>query len=969
MTGKPVKILQTEASLWKEKKTLAWVEAGGAIPPWSTVSSGQLAGGVWPEFVITGSAHDAMASSQHVKVVFVTGKRIESIPNCMSLLDMEGAYPHLGAAWDGTREDAVVMIAGLLRYRRVAGAWSGRAESLGLVREECAAARLWWITQYYHPPTAARDREITTCLRRNAASVLIDRVVLLNEKKEKLPSGLGSKVVEGVIGGRLNYRAVLEWIASAAVPDDVIVAFANADICIDDASWRDLWSVNLNGKFLALLRYDVPASGDVEEAQLFGPRADSQDTWIVRAADVKALQPSVVQAFDIPFGKMGCDNAIALEMFRAKFIVVNPALSLKTWHFHASGVRNYVKTDIVDKPIFMYLSPNGFHDLQPVTKWSDLAAGELVQADGKTALRIQSCFGTPGGLVFDRRRILIGPGKEAAAEWSAVELHGLTPSMECKKGLVVPWPGGAEDSREVYLLRYLARILRLRSAEGWDDGEFHCADTPWGAETLSVFKWLRGAKGASGVPLATMPVMKYDEQVQTWYRDALIYPVTDGDAVCAEDVAALRGAVRGWTSGGTAGGGSKRRLVLVEGGTLTAQIADDVEEILEKTWDVKRVYTGRSSADRMRDMMIGAWGVVCAAGLETTGWNWLLPVGGYVFELAVGTTKKLEGATLSVCSELNHIEVRVRAGLPPLDVASEIIREVASAARSAQAAEAGAGLPVIWMPRKDLEGYFGHPGDSFREMVRLWGERGWVKVREHATATMVWWGAVGAEGVLLYDRPNHDWRLAAPEAEQSWRRGLFGNPRPPAGSSTSKAMPWSFWPRRPSFVEEIVTDGVKGWDARTRGLVFYGKIENKVQERRRAADWSEACAATPSEWILVRGDEPYPFTQREYLERLATAKFGLCLAGYGLKCHREVECMAMGCVPLVAPEVDMDSYAVPPREGVEYLRVADPAAARAAATSMDQATWERMSAAGHAWWRANASCEGMFALTKKLAEE
>jgi hypothetical protein len=661
---------------------------------------------------------------------------------------------------------------------------------------------------------------------------------------------------------------------------------------------------------------------------------------------------------DIPFGKMGCDNAIALEMFRAKFLIVNPALSLRTWHFHTSGVRTYVKTDVVERSVFLYVSPTGFHDLQPVTKWSDLATGELTSADGKEALRIRSCFGTAGGLVFDRRRILIGPGASAAAEWGATELHGLTPSMECKKGLVVPWPGGAEESREVYVLRYLARILRLRSVAGWEDAEFHCpGETSWGAETLSVFRWL--ADG--GAPLATMPVMKYDDKVQTWYRDALIYPVTDDDVLCREDVAALRRNVRGYLNCISDCVSTKRRLVIIEGGALTATLADEIEEILEKTWNVKRVYAGRSSADRMRDMLLGSWGVVCAAGLETTGWNWLLPLSGYVFELAVGTAKKPEGAVLSVCAELNHIEVRVRAGTPP---AAEIIREVASASAAA------AGLPIIWMPRKDLEGYFGHPGDSFREMVRIWCERGWVQVREHPTATMVWWGSVGAEGVLLYDRPNHDWRLAAGEAEQTWRRGLFGNPRPPAAGA-AKAKPWSFWPRRPTYVEAIVDGGgVGGWSARTRGLVFYGKIENKVQERRRtAADWSEVGKGETSDWILVRGDEPYPFTQREYLERLATAKFGLCLAGYGLKCHREVECMAMGCVPFVAPDVDMDSYAVPPREGVEYLRVADPAAAAAAAASMDQATWERMSAAGQAWWRANASCEGMFALTKKLAEE
>ena len=76
---------------------------------------------------------------------------------------------------------------------------------------------------------------------------------------------------------------------------------------------------------------------------------------------------------------------------------------------------------------------------------------------------------------------------------------------------------------------------------------------------------------------------------------------------------------------------------------------------------------------------------------------------------------------------------------------------------------------------------------------------------------------------------------------------------------------------------------------------------------------------------MVKGaSEPYPFTQKQYLENLGDARFGLCLAGYGWKCHREVECMAMGCVPLVAPECDMDSYAEAPIEGVHYKRVKTP---------------------------------------------
>jgi hypothetical protein len=120
---------------------------------------------------------------------------------------------------------------------------------------------------------------------------------------------------------------------------------------------------------------------------------------------------------------------------------------------------------------------------------------------------------------------------------------------------------------------------------------------------------------------------------------------------------------------------------------------------------------------------------------------------------------------------------------------------------------------------------------------------------------------------------------------------------------------------------------------------------------------------------MVKGDEAYPFTQHEYLEKLGQAKFGLCLAGYGYKCHREVECMALGCVPLCAPEVDMDSYAVPPVEGVHYIRVESPEDALAKAAAVSEEDWKKMSTAGVQWWRENCSVAGSFALTKRLIEQ
>jgi hypothetical protein len=248
----------------------------------------------------------------------------------------------------------------------------------------------------------------------------------------------------------------------------------------------------------------------------------------------------------------------------------------------------------------------------------------------------------------------------------------------------------------------------------------------------------------------------------------------------------------------------------------------------------------------------------------------------------------------------------------------------------------------------------------------MWGERGYCDIKEHPVASLCWLNETGGDiqepsSWLLYDRPTLDWLWAAPDAEQKWKNGLFGNPEPPKGGKS-----WSFWPRRPRLVEEIVQKGLpeRKVSERSRGLVFYGKIENRVQEARRtAADWSRVC----DEFIMPQGaDKPYQLTQLEYLERICDAKYGLCLAGFGRKCHREVECMAMGCVPVVDKEVDMKNYANPPVEGIHYIRVSGPEEIQEKLQAVSEAQWTKMSEACRVWWKENSSCEGMWTLTKGL---
>ena len=328
----------------------------------------------------------------------------------------------------------------------------------------------------------------------------------------------------------------------------------------------------------------------------------------------------------------------------------------------------------------------------------------------------------------------------------------------------------------------------------------------------------------------------------------------------------------------------------------------------------------------------------------------MLPVGAHVFEV---NSSKTVGIEISSAADLNHYFVNK----VPVDIVEQV--GLASASFVAAAAAENPSLPTVWLPSATT-GFFAHPGDSFREMVGLWQKAGYVNVRRHDGAQL-WLGSVGADGVLLYDRPTNEWRLAAPEAEREWRLALFGNPKP---GSAASAVPWTFWARRPSLVEELTAKPLPTFGERSQGPVFYGKTENAVQERRRQGDWKAVC----EEFVMVKGDDKYPLTQSEYLEKLGSTRFGLCLPGYGFKCHREIECMAMGCVPLVSEWVDMSSYANPPVEGKHYIRLKNSREIPAVVASVSKESWEEMSAACRTWWLENASCQGSFELTRRLVE-
>lgn len=1011
-TGKPIRILRSDASLWRSQKTVVWLQDQDptvAWDRWDTLTVGLSLLQKWKtvgkriDYAVLLEADEQTVdffksiNPHEYRMLFISRDLVHKIgeakfrqmkiQNIICVEEIPKLYPFIGPLWDLSEADMVLQIAALMRSSRISGLEEKpyprliyyRTVGIDLAFETGIPKQLWFFTQYYIPEKNRRGKEIRKCLEMNLQNPFIDKVILLNEKE--LVSSIPfpkEKIQEVVIGKRLTYAAVLKWIYENA-PKDILCVFANADIWLDSVMWKDIWTANLDNAFLALLRWDVQEDGS--ESELFGPRNDSQDTWGVLSDAVQSRTWNW-SSLEIPFGKPGCDNAITVEMLRQKFLIVNPALSLKTHHYHLSGMRNYDPADVVDKPMFMYVDPNGIHDMEPLfdlksfvdtevrftsfprklssaqpkmleTYCKMLERGERYMWNANDAnvckdqtiplYKYTNVFQTPQGLVYSYNKLFIGRDEASKEAWAHSKLSSITPSFAVERTFAVPWKEEDVKTQEGYCLSVLSKILLMR--ERYGNGEFW-APAKGMLSVLDLFDW----------KVAELPVIPHSDAAQIWCKEVIQYPWTSGQEVHREEVDALRRALKmGWKKEKT----GEKWVVVIDGSRITNEMVHEWEESdTTKDWTV--VFDGRTSADRVVEKLQGAAGLIYFGGSKTVGrWGflWALPEDAVVVDVQSELDPSGEAAHLAGASGLHYLYASVpRASDSAMKelISKAVFQSLTSVSKVKTERE----LPVLRMPRKSLTGFFGHAGDSFREIATLWAEKGYISLVEDPKAVQVW-----LDDVLLYDRPTMDWLFASPSEEQNWKLALFGNPKPSTSGGPAKS--WFFWPRRPRVVEEFVAKGLPLEHLqREKSCVFYGKIENKVQEKRRTQyDWQSIC----DEFVMVNGEAtPYKLSHEEYLQRLAKAKFGLCLAGFGKKCHREVECMAMGCVPVVTRDVDMENYANPPIEGVHYLRGETPEELKAKMDEVNQEQWLKMSLACQQWWKENCSVEGSWVLTKKL---
>jgi len=195
----------------------------------------------------------------------------------------------------------------------------------------------WFIS-----PNEERNLEFEFCLKKNLENPIIDKIFLFTQL-EDIPIE-HEKIQRIDFNGRPLYQDFFKFINELR-DHGAFSIIANLDIYFDETleliKFSDVRTV------LALTRYDV--INHLENR--FFSRSDSQDSWIF-FGPIKANIKS-----NFPLGIRGCDNRIAAELMRAGYRVLNPSLSIRSFHLHRSGFRSPDYKAIKIDPPYQRLNP------------------------------------------------------------------------------------------------------------------------------------------------------------------------------------------------------------------------------------------------------------------------------------------------------------------------------------------------------------------------------------------------------------------------------------------------------------------------------------------------------------------------------------------------------------------------------------------------------------------------------------
>jgi hypothetical protein len=185
------------------------------------------------------------------------------------------------------------------------------------------------LQQRYDSPDPARQAELQAARAANASCAAF-------------------RHVEQVDGAARRWTfAALFALAAERFPNDVCV-IANSDIAFDDGITA-VGKVVRPGVLAALTRWDDDTAPSMEgrvDPTTWRFYSQSQDAWAFIAGGLPTFPA------DFQLGMPRCENRLAYEAAAAGVIVVDPALSIRTRHHHATNIRTWTRRDGYEGPLF-----------------------------------------------------------------------------------------------------------------------------------------------------------------------------------------------------------------------------------------------------------------------------------------------------------------------------------------------------------------------------------------------------------------------------------------------------------------------------------------------------------------------------------------------------------------------------------------------------------------------------------------
>lgn len=205
---------------------------------------------------------------------------------------------------------------------------------------------------FYDAKNPSRAKELEYCYEHNIKNNKINKIIFVynDEDSQYLKQYLDnfSKEEQDKINVvKHTSRPTFKYLFDLTLdfPKDINI-IANTDIFFCEDSLKALreWPFKDN-QCLALNRWEVTDINNLNTA--VKPSVSwSQDSWILKGSFKN------VPDCDFNLGVLGCDNAIAYLLDK-KYPVINPSLTVKTFHYHLSAVRTYSMKSTIPKPYKM----------------------------------------------------------------------------------------------------------------------------------------------------------------------------------------------------------------------------------------------------------------------------------------------------------------------------------------------------------------------------------------------------------------------------------------------------------------------------------------------------------------------------------------------------------------------------------------------------------------------------------------